>query len=83
LKVQTGKHNPSVPRLAIDWDQDGAYAVLTRPGQAAEVIRLPDVDRVATEAMVAALATRGRVVVRPARWPREDGPEHFIGALGE
>lgn len=70
-------------RLAIDWDADGAFAVITRAGQPSEMIRLPDVDRLATEAMTAALAMRGRVVVRPARWPREDGPEHFIGALGE
>lgn len=56
-------------RLTIDWDADGAYAVITRPGQAAEVVRLPDVDRTATEAMTAALAMRGKVVVRPARWP--------------
>lgn len=70
-------------RLSIDHDADGAYAVITRPGQAAEVVRLPDVDRTATEAMAAALAMRGRVVVRPARWPAESAPPHFIGALGE
>lgn len=57
-------------RLSIDWDGDGAYAVVTRPGAAAEVIRIPDIDRTATEAMTAALAMRGRVVVRPARWRR-------------
>jgi len=33
--------------------------------------------------MTAALAMRGRVVVRPARWPAESAPPHFIGALGE
>ena len=70
-------------RLTIDWDGDGAFAVITRPGQAAEVVRLPDVDRLVTEAMTAALAMRGRVVVRPARWPGEDVPAPFIGALGE
>lgn len=69
-------------RLHIDWDGDGAYAVITRPGAPAEVIRLPDADRIATEAMTAALAMRGRVVVRAARWPADDTP-HFIGALGE
>ena len=56
-------------RLAIDWDADGAFAVITREGAPAEVIRLPDHDRIATEAMTAALALRGRVVVRPARRP--------------
>lgn len=76
-------------RLSIDWDGNGAFAVITRPGQPAEVIRLADHDRIATEAMTAALAMRGRVVVRPARWPRdgvdniEGIPEHFIGAMGE
>lgn len=47
-------------RLAIDWDVDGAFAVITRGGEPAEVIRLPDHDRVATEAMAAALALRKR-----------------------
>lgn len=80
-------------RLTIDWDADGAYAVITRTGQAAEVVRLPDVDRTATEAMTAALAMRGRVVVRPARWPdhspgggkmiADDPPAPFIGEMGE
>lgn len=70
-------------RLSIDWDGDGAFAVITRPGQAAEVVRLPDVDRTAAEAMTAALEMRGRVVVTRARWPGEDVPAPFIGALGE
>lgn len=76
-------------RLSIDWDGDGAFAVITRSGHPAEVIRLPDHDRIATEAMTAALALRGRVVVRPARWPRNGGgypdaiPPNFIGVLGE
>lgn len=92
MKVQTEKHDPSVTRIAIDYDADGAYAVITRPGQAAELIRLPDVDRVATEAMVAALAMRGQgVVILKARWPTslqktqrsDDGPPEFIGARGE
>ncbi|MFG1247598.1 hypothetical protein [Xanthobacter flavus] len=60
--------NPDA-RVSIDWDGDGAFIVITRPGQPAEVIRLPDHDRIATEAMTAALAMRGRVVVRAARWP--------------
>lgn len=78
-------------RVSIDWDGDGAFAVITRPGQPAEVIRLPDHDRIATEAMTAALAMRGRVVVRPARWPTslremqrsEEPPESHIGRFGE
>jgi len=74
-------------RLAIDWDDDGAFAVITRPGQPAEVIRLPDIYRVATEAMQADLAMRGRVVVwsacKRSLQVGEDEPPHFIGALGE
>lgn len=70
-------------RLTIDWDADGAFAVITRPGAPAEIVRLPDIHRVATEALQAELAQRGRVVVRPARWPAEDTPPHFIGAHGE
>ena len=70
-------------RLSIDWDAEGAFAVLTREGAPAEIVRLPDIHRVATEAMQAELAQRGRVVVRPARWPAESAPPHFIGAQGE
>lgn len=70
-------------RISIDWDGEGAFAVLTRPGAPAEIVRLPDIHRVATEAMQAELAMRGRVVVTPARWPREDGPEPLIGRWGE
>ena len=55
--------------LSIDWDGDGAFMVITRPGQPAEVTRLPDHDLITTEAMTAALAMRGRVLVRPARLP--------------
>lgn len=61
--------NSPEARVSIDWDGDGPFMVITRPGQPAEVIRLPDHDRIATEAMTAALAMRGRVMVRPARWP--------------
>lgn len=78
-------------RVSIDWDGDGAFAVITRPGQPAEVIRLRDHDRIAAEAMTAAVALRGRVVVTPARWPTslremqrsEDLPESHIGRFGE
>lgn len=80
-------------RIAIDWDTDGAFAVLTRPGAPAEIVRIPDIHRVATEAMVAEMALRGWVVVMAARWPdhspgvgkiiHEGGPEPHIGSWGE
>lgn len=78
-------------RISIDWDGEGAFAVLTRPGAPAEIVRIPDIHRVATEAMQADLAMRGRVVVTRARWPSnmqnmhnaEDGPEPLIGQWGE
>lgn len=75
-------------RLSIDHDADGAYAIITRPGQAAERVELTHaaVARLAAGAMGAWLAeeaARGRAVVTPARWPAEDAPAHFIGALGE
>lgn len=70
-------------RISIDWDGDGAFAVLTRPGAPAEIIRLPDIHRVATEAMQAELAMRGRIVVTRARWPADDAPQPLIGQWGE
>jgi hypothetical protein len=82
-----------VPRLRFDWDADGTFAALTRPGAAAEELRLsPDeVDVLLRDLLAAALAQRGRMVVRPARWPTslqkaqgsEAGPESLIGAFGE
>lgn len=61
-----------MPRLRFDWDADGAFAALTRPGTAAEELRLsPDeVDALLRDLLAAALAQRGRMVVRPARWRR-------------
>ncbi len=80
-------------RLRFDWDADGAFASLTRPGAAAEEIRLTpqEVDALLRDLLAAALAQRGRVVVRPARWPSnmqntliaDDAPVPQIGRFGE
>lgn len=73
-------------RLSIDHDADGAYAVITRPGQAAERVDLTHaaVARLAAGAMGAWLAEDGRrkgvALTEP---PADDVPEHFIGDLGE
>lgn len=60
-------NSPKV-RLRIDWDADGAFASLTRPGEAAEEIRLShnDTVRVMKEAAEAWLQTSEKVSVKPA-----------------
>lgn len=88
MKVQTGQEIVSV-RVAIDHDTDGAYALVTRPGSAAERIPLThrDAVRLMSEAAQAVLVEDGR----PVRKSREkisgslqdEAPPHFIGALGE
>ena len=52
-------NSPKV-RLRIDWDADGAFASLTRPGEAAEEIRISveDTVRIMKEAAEAWLHTR-------------------------
>ena len=76
-------------RLSIDWDGDGAYAVLTRPGQAAERIPLThrDAVRLMSEAAEVVLVEEGRRVRKSDEKIscslQKDGPPHFIGALGE
>ncbi len=47
-------------RLRIDWDADGAFASVTRPGEAAEEIRLSvdDTVRIMKEAAEAWLQSR-------------------------
>lgn len=69
----------------IDWDADGAFLSLTRPGSPAEEVRLSECDvvRLMQEAAQAWLRTGRQVVVTPARWPAEGWPPHFIGVMGE
>ena len=54
-------NSPKV-RLRIDWDADGAFASLTRPGEAAEEIRLSldQVDLLLRDLLEAAIAQRRR-----------------------
>lgn len=69
-------NSPKV-RLRIDWDADGAFASLTRPGEAAEEIRLSTVDtvRIMKEAAEAWLRTRNKVGVMAASKPVGDTPQ--------
>ncbi|MFG1332470.1 hypothetical protein V5F41_14650 [Xanthobacter autotrophicus] len=76
-------------RIAIDHDADGAYAVITRPGQAAERIQIThrDAVRIMSEAAQVVLVEEGRRV-RKSREKisgslRDDDQPHFIGAQGE
>ena len=64
-------NSPKV-RLRIDWDADGAFASLTRPGAAAEEIRLSaeDTVRIMKEAAEAWLRSREKMSVTSARGPR-------------
>lgn len=63
-------NSPKV-RLRIDWDADGVFASLTRPGEAAEEIRLStdDTVRLMKEAAEAWLRTREKVSVMQSGWP--------------
>lgn len=76
-------------RISIDWDGEGAFAVLTRPGAPSEEVRLSvdDTVRLMKEAAEAWLRTREKVVVTPARWPKGDkiegAGEPLIGHFGE
>lgn len=75
-------------RIAIDHDADGAFAVITRPGQAAERIPIThrDAVRLMSEAAQVVLVEEGRrqsnmqIVHRASA---DAAPSHFIGALGE
>lgn len=73
-------------RLSIDWDGEGAFAVITRPGQAAERIPLThrDAVRLMSEAAQAVLMEGGRrqMSLVQTEGHSNDTP-HFIGVLGE
>lgn len=76
-------------RVFVNWDAAGAFPSITRPGCAAEEIRLSVADtvRLMKEAAEAWLRTREKVVVTPARWPKADkiegAGEPLIGHFGE
>lgn len=75
-------------RLSIDWDGEGAYAVITRPGQEAERVPLThrDAVRLMSEAAEVVLVEEGRRAARynPSGSDYTEGEApHFIGALGE
>ena len=66
-------NSPKV-RLRIDWDADGTFASLTRPGEAVEEVRLSvdDTVRIMKEAAEAWLQTPQMMNVTPASWPLDD-----------
>lgn len=74
-------------RLSIDHDADGAYAVITRPGQAAERVDLTHaaVARLAAGAMGAWLAEEAarKMTLGLSEGHSDDAPVPFIGDLGE
>lgn len=71
-------------RIAIDHDADGAFAVITRPGQAAERVELTHqaVGRLAAAAMEAWLVEE-RVRRRRLSSGDEDALLSFVGSFGE
>lgn len=72
-------------RLRIDWDADGAFASLTRPGEAAEEIRLStdETVQIMKDAAEAWLRAREKVSVTPDRWPDRDAPQPPAAYPGE
>ena len=73
-------NSPKV-RLRIDWDADGAFASLTRPGEAAEEIRLSTEEtvRIMKEAAEAWLLAGEQVIVSLGSVPAEDRPQLLVG----
>jgi len=73
-------NSPKV-RLRIDWDADGVFASLTRPGEAAEEVRLStdDTVRIMKEAAEAWLQTREQVRVVLAKAPEDISLPPLIG----
>lgn len=71
--------------MRIDWDTDGAFASLTRPGEAAEEIRLSTEDtvRIMKEAAEAWLLVGERVIVPLGSLPAEDRPQLLVGPFGK
>ncbi len=69
----------------MDWDADGAFASLTRPGEAAEEVRLSadETVRIMKEAAEAWLRTQKMMRVTPAVHPPDDTLQPFIRRFGE
>lgn len=79
LKKSTGRRLRSTVRLPTPgetWAVVGAFAALTRLGAAAEELRLSPngVDALLGDLLAAALAQRGRTVVRLPRRPKSISP---------
>lgn len=83
MKLQTKSGNPSV-RIALDYDADGAFVILTRFGAAAERIPLSHRDAVRIMIEAAQVVLTGTGVRRSGvKESLTTDKPHLIGTFGE
>lgn len=84
MKLQTKSGNPSV-RVALDYDADGAFVILTRFGAAAERIPLShrDAVRIMSEVAQVVLVKETRRKYNARYEDYTEVQANFIGTFGE